>query len=232
MKGPDMSTIAKNNDESQNDGPSAPQKDAKKSAAQQLTELALDCYDLGIDDDGQAFGVRKGGHVARPLLNSRFSVRKELGGLFYRQTGKPASQNALTEAIAVLEAEAENAGEPQKLFLRAARPNPDEIVIDMGDKNERVIHITPKGWDVRDANSDVPVIFRRTNLTAALPTPEPGGDLEQLWQFVNMTSENDRQVLRGFLVAAHVLVGLLCPILALLGEQGTAKTSSARSSPR
>lgn len=200
----------------------------KKSAAQQLVELALDVFDLGVDDDGKAFAVRKGGHVARPLLNSRFSVRKELGGLFYRATGKPASQNALTEAMAVLEAEAEDAGEPRKLFLRAARSTFGEIYIDMGDKDERVIHITPKGWEILDANNDVPVIFQRTTLTAALPTPERGGDLEQIWRFVNMSSEDDRQVLRGWLVAAHVLVGLPCPILALLGEQGTAKTSSAR----
>lgn len=225
-----MTSLPNNEDEDQStdDAFSAPNKVGKKSAAQQLVELALDCYDLGIDDDGQAFGVRKGGHVARPLLNSRFSVRKELGGLYYRQTGKPATQNALTEAIAVLEAEAEYAGQPQQLFLRAARPSPDAIYIDMGDTDERVIHVMPEGWEVLDANGDVPVIFRRTNLTAALPTPEPGGDLEQLWQFVNMKSEDDRQVLRGFLVAAHVLVGLPCPILALLGEQGTAKTSSAR----
>src|SRR5690625_1077541 len=200
----------------------------KKSAAQQLVELALDVFDLGVDDDGKAFAVRKGGHVARPLLNSRFSVRKELGGLFYRATGKPASQNALTEAMAVLEAEAEDAGEPRKLFLRAARSAFGEIYIDMGDKDERVINISSKGWEILDAINDVPVIFQRTTLTAALPTPERGGDLEQIWRFVNMSSEDDRQVLRGWLVAAHVLVGLPCPILALLGEQGTAQTGSAR----
>lgn len=214
--------------QSTDDQQSAPKKGEKKSVAKQLVELAFDCYDLGIDNDGKAFGVRKGGHVARPLVDSRFSVRKQLGGLFYRQTGRPASQNALTEAIAVLEAEAEYTGEPTHLFLRAARPNPDQIYIDVGDADERVIHVTPTGWEVLNANCDVPVLFRRTNLTAPLPIPEPGGDLEQLWQFVNMPSEDDRQVLRGFLVGAHVLVGLPCPILALLGEQGTAKTSSAR----
>lgn len=221
-------TNAESEYQSTDDQPSPPKKSEKKSAAKQLVELAFDCYDLGIDNDGKAFGVRKGGHVARPLVDSRFSVRKQLGGLYYRQTGKPASQNALGEAVAVLEAEAEYAGDPTQLSLRAARPNPDEIYIDMGDADERVIHVTPEGWEVLNANGDVPVLFRRTNLTAALPDPERGGDLERLWEFVNMPSEDDRQVLRGFLVAAHVLVGLPCPILAMLGEQGTAKTSSAR----
>src|SRR5690625_1412744 len=103
----------------------------KKSAAQQLVELALDVFDLGVDDDGKAFVVCNDWLVDRPLLNNRVSVRKELVGFFYRATGKPASENALTEAMAVLEAEAHDAGEPRKLFLRAVRASFGEIYIDM-----------------------------------------------------------------------------------------------------
>lgn len=204
------------------------EKPEKKSAAQQLVEIAHEVYDFGIDTDGKAFGVRKGGHVVRPLVNGRFSLRKELGGLFFEIVGRPASQNALTEAMAVLEHFADQQGEPVELALRAARPSDDVIYIDMGDKDERVLRITADGWEVLDGNAEVPVLFRRTNLTGALPTPVPGGHLEELWQFVNMNSEEDRQVLRGWLVSAYALVGRPCPILALLGEQGTAKTSSAR----
>ncbi|MBE4695400.1 hypothetical protein HGI16_11870 [Brevibacterium casei] len=204
------------------------QKPEKHSAAQQLVELALDCYDLGIDPDGKTFGVRKGDRVVRHLVNGRFSLRKELAGRFYRETGHPASQNALTEAVAVLEAEPEEQGEPVEVFFRPARPNDDTIWVNMGDKAERVLRITLAGWEILDGDAEVPVLFRRTSLTAALPTPERGGDLEQIWQFVNMKSEDDRQVLRGWLVGAYALVGRPCPTLALLGEQGTAKTSSIR----
>lgn len=204
------------------------QQAEKKSASQQLVEIAHEVYDFGVDTDGKAFGFRKGSHVVRQLLNGRFSLRKELGGLYCQLSGRPASQNALTEAMAVLEYFAELQGEPVDLALRAARPNDDVIYIDMGDKAERVLKITAAGWEVLDGNAEIPVLFRRTNLTAALPTPEAGGDLEQLWQFVNMKSEEDRQVLRSWLVSAYALVDRPCPILALLGEQGTAKTSSAR----
>lgn len=204
------------------------EKPEKKSASQQLVEIAKEVYDFGVDTDGKAFGVRKGGHVVRPLVNGRFSLRKELGGLYCELTGRPASQNALAEAVGVLEYFAEKQGEPVALALRAARPNDGAIYIDMGDKAERVLLITDDGWQILDGDEPIPVFFRRTNLTAALPTPERGGDLEHLWQFVNMKSEEDRQVLRSWLVAAYALVGSPCPILALLGEQGTAKTSSAR----
>lgn len=203
-------------------------KSEKKSAAQQLVELGREIYEFFTDTGGKAYGVRKGGHVARPLTSSKKSIRKELGGLFCRMNGKPASQNALTEAVASLEYEAEEA-EPVDLYLRAARPSDDEIYIDVGDRAERVIRITADGWEVLDATAKIPVLFRRTNLTLALPTPEPGGDLDRLWQFVNVCSDVDRQLLRGWLVSACLLVGRPCPIMALFGEQGTAKTSSARS---
>lgn len=204
------------------------QKTEKKSASQQLIELALDCYDLGIDSDGKPFGVRKGGHVVRPLVGSKRSIRQELGGLFCRASGRPASQNALAEAMAVLEYEAEAQGDPVELAIRAARPSDNEIYIDMGDKTERVIRVTPAGWEILDGDAVIPVLFRRTNLTTALPTPEPDGDLDRLWRFVNMRGDADRQLIKGWLVSAYILVGLPCPILGILGEQGTAKTSSAR----
>lgn len=203
------------------------QKPEKKSAAQQLVELALECYDLGVDTDDKPFAVRKGGHVTRPLKGGKRSLRKELGGLFYRMTGKTASQNALAEAMDVLEFEATEK-EPAELAVRVARPSDRELYVDLGDQTERVVRITAAGWEVLDGDADVPVLFRRSALTLALPTPEPGGDLDRLWDFVNAPREYDRQVIRGWLVGAVVLVGLPCPVLALLGEQGTAKSSAMR----
>lgn len=199
----------------------------KKSAAQQLVELAIECYDLGVDTNDKPFAVRKGGHVTRPLKGGKRSLRKELGGLFYRMTGKTASQNALAEAMDVLEFEATET-EPVELHDRLARPTDGELYVDLGDQSERVVRITADGWEVLTGDADVPVLFRRSALTLALPTPEPGGDLERLWAFVNAPRDHDRQVIRGWLVSAVVLVGLPCPVLALLGEQGTAKSSAMR----
>lgn len=206
----------------------ASQKDKKESAAQQLIKLAQDCYDFGVDTNGTPFGVRKGGHVVRPLVGSKRSIRQELGGLFCRASGRPASQNALTEAMAVLEFEAEERDEAVPLALRSARSSENEIYIDMGDKAERVIRVSPTGWEVLDGDANIPVLFRRSRLTSTLPTPKPGGDLNRLWEFVNIVGDAGRQLIVGWLVAAYTLVGLPCPILGILGEQGTAKTSGIR----
>lgn len=204
-----------------------PEGFGKKSTAQKLVELALDHYDLHVDTDGKPFGVRKGGHVAIPLVGSRRSVRKELGGMYRRRTARTASQTALTEAMSALEYEAEESFEPIKMYQRAARPNDDEIFIDIGDRSEQAIRVTAAGWEILDGDADLPVLFRRTAVTAPLPVPTRGGSLDALRGFVNLPA-SDRGLIIGWLVAATILVGLPCPALALLGEQGTAKTSSAR----
>src|SRR5699024_10021034 len=122
------------------------QKSKKKSAAQQLVELALERYDLGVDSDGKPYGVPKGGHVVRSLRGDN-SLRKELGGMYRRDRGRPPSQNALSEAMSALEYEAEDSGEQVTLHLRAARPSDDEIFIDLKNKTKRVIRVTADGWD-------------------------------------------------------------------------------------
>lgn len=121
--------------------PAAARSKEKKSVAQQLVE-ALQCFDFGVDTNDKPFAVAKGGHVTRSLRGDKRSVRKELGGLYYRMTGKTASQNALAEAMDMLECLA-TATEPVKLSLRVARPNDDEVYVDLGNQAEQVVRITP-----------------------------------------------------------------------------------------
>lgn len=206
---------------------SSEDKPKEAPAAVRLVALARKSYNFGVDTNGKPFAVRKGHHVAIPLLGGSNSLRKELGGYFYKISGSVASQTALTEAMEVLGHIAGEAGDPVQLHLRSAIVD-DVIFIDIGDKTERVIKVSADGWELLDAYVDIPVIFRRTKVMGALPTPVPGGDLEPIWDFVNVTGAGDREVITGWLVAATILVGVPCPILALLGEQGTAKTSAAR----
>lgn len=197
----------------------------KKSTAEKLVELALDVYDIHVDTDGKPFGIRQGGgHVARYLTSGCPSLQAELGALYYRETRHVPSQNAKTEATAVLEYEAADQ-DPVPVSTRVATAD-GMLYVDLGDADEHVVRIGPDGWDV--ITDDVPVVFTRTRLTKALPMPSETGDLQRLWKFVNVPDEETRHLFTGWLVSAIVLIGLPCPILALLGEQGTAKTSGMR----
>jgi hypothetical protein len=95
-------------------------------------------------------------------------------------------------------------------------------VVDLGTGSTQVVVITTEGWSCTAAS---PALFRRSNTTKLIPAPERPGSLDDLRQIINVGDEQWPLVL-GWLVAA--LLGVPLPILAITGEQGSAKTSMVR----
>ena len=60
-----------------------------------------------------------------------------------------------------------------------------------------------------------------------LPVPAVGGNIEMLREFVNVESDNDFRLLVAFMLAALRPTGPF-PVLVLLGEQGSAKSTTVR----
>ena len=196
----------------------------KKSAAAALVDIALERYEFGCTPEGDAFAIPlPGGHVVRMLRGGRSSLRAELSKDYRKKTGKIAPQQALADALLVLEGIAQER-EPQELHLRVAERS-GVIWIDLGDVNENVIRVDANGWDV--VNRDVPVLFRRTALTGALPVPERGGDLGDLWDVLNVQVE-DQPLVLAWLISALGAPDIPHPVLSLFGEQGTGKSTASR----
>jgi len=61
------------------------------------------------------------------------------------------------------------------------------VYIDAGDSAGRVIEISAGTRHYADA---VPVLFKRTRLTAPMPEPVAGGDISRLWEFVPVRAED------------------------------------------
>lgn len=187
-----------------------------------LVDLAHERYRLGRASTGEPFAVPLDGpHVARLLRGGRDSMRAELAAVFNAERGKAPSAAALADCMLVLEGEAQR--EPAtELHLRAARHG-DAILVDLGDESGRVVEVTPGQWKILDRS---PVLFRRTELTAALPEPRWGGDVDLLREHVNIT-DHAWPLLLGWLVAA-LMPGIAHPIALLTGEQGSGKSTAAR----
>src|SRR5262249_18107739 len=84
----------------------------------------------------------------------------------------------------------------------------------------RAVEISPEGWRVIAA----PLVhFRRPAGMLPLPMPEQGASIEALNSFLNLSSRNDFVLLVGWLLAA-LRPGGPYPLLAISGEQGSAKT--------
>ena len=155
------------------------------------------------------------------MLTGSRSIRAELADLFQETTGKVAGQQALADAVLVLEGRARR-NEPVPLALRVAYVD-GAAWLDLGTLTGEAAKITPAGWEVVAAP---PILFRRTALSGALPEPAAGGDLAELWSLLNVVPES-RPVLLAWLVSA-LLPDLPHPIAALVGEQGTGKSTASR----
>jgi hypothetical protein len=196
----------------------------KRSQASRLVELAKERFDLVMSEDGRPYAVLcDGPNIALPLRGSR-GVRSRLAAIFADVTGGTApSQSALADALAVLEGYA-GRRDPVPVHLRLARHG-DSIVIDLGTADGRCVIVGPDGWR-REPRS--PVLFRRTALTSVIPDPVREGDgLSRLAGLLN-TSQASYRLLAGWMVAS-LIPDIPHPILAFKGEQGTGKTTAARS---
>ncbi|HSH60663.1 MAG TPA: hypothetical protein VK988_13690, partial [Acidimicrobiales bacterium] len=164
---------------------------------------------------------RQGPKVVALLRGGKASLRAQLAREFFTRTGKAAPQQALADALLVIEGMAQDNDE-EELHLRVAQ-HEGATWLDLGDHTGRAVRITGAGWTVED---EAPVLFKRTALNAALPTPARGGSLDHLWRWLNVTAE-DRTLVAAWLVSV-LTEAVPHPILGLLGEQGTAKTTSEK----
>ena len=153
--------------------------------------------------------------------------RRWLLRAFYERVGRPPGNQALQDALGLLEARADFDGPEREVYIRTAEHG-GNIYIDLANKSWEIVEITLAGWRIV-AGKDAPVRFRRP--AGMLPLPPPaGGDAgadELLRRFLNVGADEDLRLVIAWLVAALRPVGPY-PALLLQGEQGSAKSTAAR----
>jgi hypothetical protein len=189
-----------------------------------LVELAeknlTDCFH---DNTGTAYGCANiKGH--RETMRMRtMAFREWLGQLFFKDQKKAPGGQALQDAINVLEGKAKFDGPERIVYLRVGELD-DKIYLDLGDPQWRAIEISPAGWPLVIST---PVYFWRARGMGALPVPEQGGSIDELRTLISV-EDDDFFLIVGWLLAAYRAHGPY-PVLSLMGEAGTAKTTKSRS---
>jgi hypothetical protein len=152
-----------------------------------------------------------------PLRSKRFQAW--LRQQYYERTWDAPSPAALNAALNVLEAQAQFDGPQRKVSVRLAEHD-GLIYLDLADEFWRCVEIGANGWRIAE---DPPVRFRRSAGMQPLPLPVRGGSIEALAPFLNLASENDFVLVVAWLLGA-LRAGGPYPVLAVAGEQGSAKT--------
>jgi hypothetical protein len=183
-----------------------------------LTQFAA-CDALFHTATGTAFAdlMVDGPRETWPIRSKRF--RGWLRRRYYEATGGAPTGHGISSELDLLEARAQFDAPERRVHVRIAEYE-DHIYVDLADEHWRAIEIGSNGWRV---NKFPPVRFRRPAGMLPLPVPERGGLIEDLLPFLNLSNRND-----FVLVVAWLLAGLRpsgpYPLLAISGEQGSAKT--------
>ena len=183
-----------------------------------LTAIGL-CGELFHTPAGAAFAdIPVNNHRETwPIRSQRF--RSWLRRCHYEATGEAASAAAIRSALDLLEARAQFDGPERAVHIRTAEHG-GRIYLDLADEHWRAVEIGPDGWRLI---ASPPVRFRRAPGMLPLPIPEQGGSIEALNSFLNLSSRNDFVLIVAWLLAALRSKGPY-PLLAISGEQGSAKT--------
>jgi hypothetical protein len=194
-------------------------EDAAPTQAAILVRIATKRYRL-VNSDGRTYAVARNGPAVALPLRGRGGLREELAAA-YAVNGKVPSSSALADALTVLDGRGRFAPE-EPVHLRIA-PHEAGVVLDLGTPDGRAVVVNQQGWSIVDRP---PVLFRRTALTSPLPVPVSTADGLAGFRELFNVDDVGWDLLLGWLVAA-LLPEIPHPILALLGEQGTAKSTTA-----
>jgi hypothetical protein len=183
-----------------------------------LKDMTL-CEEVFHTASGVAFAdfITDGHRETWPIRSKRF--RTWLRRCYYQATGSAPSAAAIRSALDLLEARAQFDAPERAVSIRVAE-HAGRLYLDLADELWRAVEIGPDGWQVLGSP---PVRFRRSAGMLPLPVPERGGSMEALRSFLNIPNQNDFVLIVAWLLATLRPTGPY-PLLAISGEQGSAKT--------
>ena len=201
------------------DGEETQDKEARRTGADRLVELALTSGAVLFHDQRSepyvAF-VHKERREIWPLRSQ--PAKLWLSHLAWKAERKAPASETLRTALGVLEANARFEGEEHHLEVRVAW-HQGGLWYDLGDW--RAVRVSARGWEVID---QPPLLFRHFAHQKAQAEPIPGGNLRSFLRLVNLPNFRQQLLLLVYLVVALV-AHIPRPILVAHGDHGSGKST-------
>lgn len=195
------------------------EKEDRQSQASAIVAFVEERADMFHDQNKDVYAQDRTTKETRRLEGRQF--RDWLVASFYQQTGKSARDQSVREALSTLAGLGRFRGDCRDVHVRVAGQN-GGYFLDLAEPGQsRAIHITAGHWEIVN---DPPVMFIRPETMRPLPAPIGGGDIAALWKIANVPEE-----------ARLLALAWLCeclrpdtpfPVLELIGEQGSAKSTT------
>lgn len=210
-----------NSDLSDTDIPN--EKSQNKSQSEKLVDLILnDDIELFHDSDKTAYAqIKRGSHFEYYKIRGK-DFRLWLTGNYWDKYQKTTNSNSMAEALNIAEAKALFDGKEHKLFNRVAK---SDIAIMYDLRNWHGVIIDKNGWSILELLPSVFKSYPHQKIQVE-PIKSELNELYRLFNYINI-QEADYLLFLSDLTFAYV-ADLPHPILALMGDFGTAKTTAAK----
>jgi hypothetical protein len=194
-----------------------------ESVADKLIALARSQCQFLRDAQREAYAVfeTNGARQVYGVMASGFS--DYLSHAYYAVHDRAPTEASLKVALATLRGQAQFGGEVCEVFTRIAK-TAGGYWLDLCNDAWQCVQVTAAGWSVV-AGAAAP-LFTRSASMRPLPVPKRGGTLDALWPLVNVPMDHRLMLLAWLLECLRADTPHV--VLELVGEQGSAKSSTQR----
>jgi hypothetical protein len=191
----------------------------KPSQANEIVSFVTDHTELFHDENKDVFALDKKTKIVRRLDSRQF--RDWVMANFYEKENKSIRDQSWREALSTLAGLGRYKEKEQNVFTRVAKEDSNYYLDLCQSENSRVVKISPGHWEIIES---APVRFVRMETMQPLPDPILGGDLSNLWKICNIPKAS--QLLIVAWLAECLRPDTPYPVLEILGEQGSAKSTT------
>lgn len=195
------------------------EKSPRENQASAIVNFVIEHVELFHDKNADVYAQDLSTKETRRLDSRLF--KDWLVSNYYEITGKSPREQSVREALSTLGGIARYKGVCHEVHIRVAK-HENAYYLDLGECGQSyTIHLMPGEWKLIN---DPPVRFLRPDTMRPLPIPISGGNLSSLWQMVNIP-ESDRLLAIAWLIES-LRPDTPFPVLELIGEQGSAKSTT------
>ncbi len=197
----------------------AEESEEKTSQATALVAFAMARVSLFHDQNKDVFATDRATGENRRIDGRSF--KDWLVSNFYTVEAKAPREQAIREALSTLSGIGRFQGEQQEVWIRVAAHG-GAYYLDLAEPGQsRAVRIAADGWTLVEVP---PVRFIRPESAQPLPVPLRGGNLARLWELANVPP--DLRLLVAAWLGDCLRPDTPFPVLELIGEQGSAKSTT------
>ena len=192
------------------------------SASARLIALAKKHCRLYHDADGLGIAIIDGDHHREVWMVREAGFTSWLSAMYFKDFKEGVPPASLKSAVGTIEAIGVHDGEQVEVHVRCAKHG-DAYYIDLCDASWRAVKVDKSGYKVK---ARPPVLFTRNANMRPLPVPATGAELDVLWKYANVQEKQRPLVIAWALESMRPDTPF--PVLEIVGEQGSAKSTSQR----